>query len=729
MAVEAMNAGTRRFVFGANVALTILLALLVTAFLVWGAGRLGGRIDLSSSGQNSLKPRTVQLLKSLEKPVSVSGLYTTALKEIRPFAEKHRNRVRDLLDLYETAAPGKIKTRMLDPQTDPVEVKDLLKRLQEKSAYKGESQPHKDAVEGFGKLNEEIETAVTAELKEIDELVKEDQKLNRLPTLAGYARDLRTLTQKAIQTKEDLVKLREAEIPRWGSAVEMIRGYLTSTKAALVDAQMWMTGEAMTMVEVSDRARAFFQNSRSRHAPLTAKLDAEIEKTKDLKAVKLEELYDSLKSGESILIENEEEAVVVPGSEVWVYRSDPRAPAPPDNDPQDFAGEQAVSSAVLKLSQKEKTGVIFTRFGGEPLLRPDFQNIDLQRLQQLPRAPYGMVNQLLDKENFEAVEWDVATAPAAPPVEGAKRLVYIVFPPEQPPQINAGQPPRAPQITPQQKQSILDAVRSSGMAIFLAGWARPLSRMAMAPGSYEYNDYLKSDWGIDVKASYLTLHFARNPQKTEEIYVPASRQPTVLTTDVLRMSEHAIVKPLAALPAGMDEVAPLSLIPTASRPAGVIIDTLVEVPKTQDVWAFNNVERVQEDFQKRQGTRRYEDDIAAPFPVAVAASNEKGSKIVVFSAGMMFGDEMLQQASLVSAGGQMALAQAYPANSDLLVNALHWLTGDAGRIAVGVSSGDVPRLDRLKNDGTKSFCEVFLVGIWPAVALALGAIMWFLRRR
>jgi hypothetical protein len=182
------------------------------------------------------------------------------------------------------------------------------------------------------------------------------------------------------------------------------------------------------------------------------------------------------------------------------------------------------------------------------------------------------------------------------------------------------------------------------------------------------------------------------------------------------------------MPVGLQAATPVQPVSDETFPEGVALDPLIEVPPTEDVWAFSNVGRVQEDFQNDQGTHRYEDDLPSPFWLAVAGTESDGGKIVVFGSEQFASDSMINAAQLMMVGGNLVLAKMFPGNPDLFINALHWLTGNANRIAVGPRRGDVPRLSELDPDEAK-VCKVFLVGVWPALALLAGAGVWFFRRR
>lgn len=725
MAVTAMTATRRRLVYGVNVAAAAVLAGVLAAVAVWAAGRFGGRVDVTRSGVNSLSPRTVQLLRGLNTQVTLTGLYSTFLEDARAYAEKHRNRVRDLLDLYETAGRGKVTTRMLDAKENPAAVSELLKRLAEKPAYKDEARPHQEVLEAFPAVRAAVVELVQAELNELTRLAGADAQAAQLNPVAIIARNCRVIAQEAQDAEADVQTLRNEEIPRYGRAVEVVRDFMEQSRRVLEDARTWMTDTGARTPGLAPETQQFFASAAQRYDEALKEVSSLLDRARDLQRVKLEDLVEELKRDQTVLVETPAEAEVLSHDDVWPWRTDRDAPEAPDGDPRDFAGEQAVSSAILRLTQKEKTAVIFTRFGGDPLLRPGLPP-QMNPMMQMPQAPYQELNELLKEANFVTEEWDVKTQEQPPQVQDAARTIYVVFPP-QPPQTSPMRPsPEAP-ISAEQKQRIFDAIDKSGMAIFLAGWQPPRMPFLPVPEKYEFGEYLKSKWGIAVKDEYLALEFALNPQR-EGLKYPA-RNNLLLTSDAFRYTDHMIGAPLRGLPAALQSVAPLEIVKGEGAPQDVTIEPIVVVDDTEDVWAVKDISRISEDLKKHQGTRRYEEDIAAPFPLAVAATNPQGHKLVVFASDSFVADSVLNMSQLLMVSGALRLVRLYPGNVDLFVNALHWLTGNADRIAVGPQRGDVPRLEKLKDDATLTFTQVFLVGIWPAIALLIGAGVWLVRRR
>jgi hypothetical protein len=348
-------------------------------------------------------------------------------------------------------------------------------------------------------------------------------------------------------------------------------------------------------------------------------------------------------------------------------------------------------------------------------------------MMRMPQAPYGVLNELLQKENFITQEWDVQAQADPPEIKEASRLIYVVFPPEPPQQQNPMRPAPTPRINADQKQRIYDAVKEAGMAVFLTSWMPPSSQFVPTPEKYEFNEYLKSTWGVAVEDTHLALQFVVNPQRAG-LMLPATRN-LVIDSHVFHYTDHPIGTPLRGLPAAFQAVAPLRIVTGDEAPEDVTLEPVVEVNDTEDVWAIGNLARINEDFQKNQGTRRYDDDIPAPFPLSIAATDSEGRKLVVFASDGFVSDSVVNMAQMVMVGGAFRLAKLYPGNTDLFINALHWLTGNADRIAVGPQRSNVPRLDKLQEGATLTFTRVFLVGIWPALALLVGAGVWLLRRR
>jgi hypothetical protein len=501
----------------------------------------------------------------------------------------------------------------------------------------------------------------------------------------------------------------------------VIVDYIGQVRSVLDSHKEWMTRSAQQVRELSENTRGFFATAGDRYAPVLDRVTALQKQLDELKPLDLENVYESLRSGQTVVVESGDKVAAVSHDEIWPFRSDAEAPPAEDGDPREFAGEQAVSSAVLRLTQTERTAVVFTRFGGSPLLTPDFSRMN-PMAPRPPQPAFETLGKILEGENFLIREWDVQTQPEPPPAEGAVKTVYVVFPPEPQQRPNFMQPEAPQTMSPQQKALVLEKVDAAGLAIFLVGWGG-----MMSSGPNPYADYLKDNWGVSAQTDFIAMRFAPNPDKPG-LFVPADRNMTVFSSPAVGVSDHPIARPLKSMPIGLQLASPLSLASGGEVPAGVTLTPILQAAESPDVWAFKDAMRIQSDFQSKQGTQRYEDDLPAPFTLAAAGERE-GKRVVVFGSEQFASDAVMNMGTLMQVGGQLAVAQLYPGNRDLFINTLHWLTGDSTRIAVGPSRGEVPRLSKLEDGPTLTFVRVFLVGLWPGLALLCGAVIWFLRRR
>jgi hypothetical protein len=253
---------------------------------------------------------------------------------------------------------------------------------------------------------------------------------------------------------------------------------------------------------------------------------------------------------------------------------------------------------------------------------------------------------------------------------------------------------------------------------------------------------LREQWGVDVLYRYIAMVFVPSPQDAEK-FLPINALQRGTSPVELRIPAQAsftdaeITAPLGSSQGVLSLVSPLRLL---DEPAAVTHVPLVRVPATERVWALRDLQQLQQALQEEQGVRPSADaatlsaastptgDVLAPFPVAVAATNDADQKLVLISSTDFASDQYAQAMGLGQSGGQLVSYPLYPANRDFFINCLHWLTGNANRIAVGPQRGTLPVLDQLEQDD-EPMIAAFIVGVWPALALLAGGVVWLFRRR
>lgn len=725
-----MQTASRRMLFLSNAILTTALLAAVVIMAVHFAGRFGGQVDLTASGVNSLSAASRELVRSVNEPIRITAFYTV-ISDVQKFAQKHKDMVKDLLSLYETQNRGKITTYVVDPVRERARIDEVLERLRNKAAYKTESEAHRAAIEKYPQISETMIATLDPLVDEMRNTSQQSAALQRNREFQIVGRNLSTAVDELRSAAKDIADLKTGDVPRYGRAIESMRQSATLTKPLIDDSTAWLAREASKLTDAPDVLRQKMSDAAAVLTQASQQLGDLLKETENLKKVKLEDVYEQLArsvEAPTILVEAGDEVRVASYEDVWPFRSEQQAPAA-DGDDREFAGEEALSGALLQLTRKDKTGVMFVRFGGDPALKPDFSKFN-PMAGQLPRAPYQQMNERLEKENFVVGEWDVSTEKAPPKLDDAKKTVCVVLPPPPAPQPNPMNPQPPPKMTETDKTLILNAVGEASGAIFLAGWEPP-GAMFQPSSPYEYGDYLKSTWGIDVESRFLVLHFAPSPQNPE-LFIPKNRQPLSLTTDIIRLTDHPIVSRMKSSAAALTGVAPLTLLTGNELPSGVTLVPLGEIGATSDVWAIDDVMRVQQDLSKKMGTKPQATDRTPPFSVAVAGerkASDRVQRVVVFGSKEFAMDDISKARGLIPSGGGFAMYYFNPGNEELFVNSIHWLSGDENRISVGPRRADVPRLDRLVEGPVANFWRAFLVAIWPATALLAGGAAWMMRRR
>ena len=293
MAVSgAMKSSERRVVFGVNAIMQAVLALGLVIALVWMAGRLQWRADLTSSGINSLSTRTEQLLRNLDQNVRITAIFPEPDKRDK-IGEKRRREISQLLDLYDAAGGARVSTYLLDPSLPEQKAATdrLLQRLTELPAYQDEARPHEETLARFPELNEQIRVLAGGDFARAEQLVQADPQLGQNRNFAIVRNNLQHAQRESERMAEAYEDLRgAAEIPRYGEAVRKVRDYLGGMEALLRDAFGWMSGEALSMPGLTPELRALFEEAPSRYERVLADITALLDATKDLQKVKLEEL-------------------------------------------------------------------------------------------------------------------------------------------------------------------------------------------------------------------------------------------------------------------------------------------------------------------------------------------------------------------------------------------------------------------------------------------------------
>lgn len=709
---QAVSSG-RKFAVGSNVVVVTLIFAAIVVFAQVLAYD-GKRWDMTSSGVNSLSEGSVNLLQGLDTNVRLTSLYFETDREDQD-QPKFRRSSKDLLDLYEATNRAKVSAEWINPLKDHEKLQKLLARMREKSVFKdavvkydAHVKKYKDELDGKMRSLMSGELATVAPIAAGGGIGGSAQ-----PSPIAQVEELFRRLGAELQSARDRVDALTATTPQLSAAVSELKTLYPQIAKALKEVGKFAQAELARDPKMPMASASFLKDANSRYAELVGAIEVETTALQELEPLKLDDILDQLApTSNAILVETDADARVVDFGTVWPPIDQQSAGGKVPFEKRAFKGEEKLTAAILRATHKEQTAVVFVRYGGAPLFMGGM-------MPGQPQGGYSMMKLQLEDANFVVEEWDLKSKDTPPDITPAPtRTIYVVFKPEtqQRNPMNPQQPPEQP-FGESQRKAILSAIGDKGRALFVGGWAPgPFGPM---PSSYEYNDYLKSTWGIDVDTSALLIETTNiGPGK----YAVGRRD--FFNMDRLDTGEHDIVRGAVARQVGLPWCAPLAIASPA--PEGVQVSKLVILPKRDGIWGIKNIQAYEDQMKQQEYLTRVASDLEGPFDLAVAAS--KGdAKVVVVSSREFARDEVAFAREVGMSAQGLTIRTKNPGNVTLLVNSLHWLNDNAGFMNIGRPI-DSAALE-IDSPTKVKVVQAFTIFVWPVLALIGGGIAWAVRRR
>ena len=726
----AMSFRARHWMVGTNVMVMVFLALVLFCFVQWFGFTWGSqwRADMTSTGVNSLRDGTVDLVRKLEKPITLTSLYhTTDMDEEN---QKFLQSVKDLFALYQSVNRSNVETASINPLKDHNQRNKLLERLREKPKYTEEAAKHIELIESFSnELYPKLKTFLDEERASVDELIQLDQAFAQLATATTILQSFEVLGRRADDVREDVRAALNDEIPQYSNAANRIKDYAAGSgsgdgvKGFLSQIQEKGPDIVKAAEGLTEKTRTFFNEAKQRYTEMMAQL-ADLEtKTADLPNLKLEDLRRDLGQQNVIVVETKEDARIVSFRDVWPTKQQGGPGGSSKFEDHYFAGESQITSAILQMTSTDKPAVVFAKYGGPPVFTSMGRGNPMQRQ---PPGQYPNLKKTLERLNYMVKEWDLQASKDSPPTFDPEpsRIIYVALDPDpQPPQT----PNRMPmmqqpgQFDPAARAAFLAKIGDNGRALFLGGWGEP-SGMIPIPQTYEYADYLKTTWGIDVQSSFVVLSMmSHEPGK----WIPARSNP--FHTRKWTFNDNVITESIKNLPGSFLNAAPIKRTDTV--PGGVEITDLVTVNATDEVWGESDLMGLRQEFQKLNYSKGPGDsDVSGPFPIAVSATRGD-QKIVVVASNQFAIDNVAGQQSLMLGASGAVIQKVNPANEPFFVNCIQWLNDNEEQIGLGAVTTFAESRLSIQEGSTLTAWRWFAWAGWPAMALFVGVGAWFVRRR
>ena len=390
---------------------------------------------------------------------------------------------------------------------------------------------------------------------------------------------------------------------------------------------------------------------------------------------------------------------VVSFDDVWVRN--PSAYEDPEAPERLFAGEQALSSALLGMVHAKKPTLLFVTSGG-PAVTPMPTNPMMGG--GMP-APYGEMAERLRRANFIVEDWDVQRSPELPAIEDASdKIVLVLVPPQQPDTRMPMPPPDPAAYGP-----AIDLVRQGAPAIIMG------EPTTMFQQPVPYTD-LFTLFGVEAKLNAVAVHsVVVDAAGTEQAL------PQILIT---AYANHEITRPVGALPSMVFGGAPL--VTQDKAPEGVTVRPLVEMPGGADYWA----DTVAFEAMQRRATFDGAEDLRGPLPLAVAATRKVGDqdqKVVLFGDSDFAKDFVAFNREAVMYRDHIEMQDRFPGNAEVFVNACLWVSGGEQLIAVSPEALEARRIGDL--GAWQLPIQIFLVVGLPVLVLAAGILVYVVRRK
>jgi len=690
--------GRRWLRYGSNVALAVVLATILAGAILWfSAALLKGkaRSDWTASGRFSLSKRTTNVLKSLSEDISLDFVYPDPDQYQYATPEEYRrdrieyDRTKDLLDGYDLASPH-VSLRAVDP-LNPVQTETYLKDL--KDAFSEGFERKQKLLDDFTKFRDKMDAFVGSEIQTITAF----GKLSPPPpvalrqSLTGAANELLSLSKKlqrkmlgemmgaALEPGDEKATLDEAKSLTAGVA-DSFKEYPAFYKRVLDAAEKGQFGGP-----IPDEVKTFLASAAGRFDPLREEAETLKKQLANPPEAKFDDIEQRFQYRSKFVVVRSKADVAVLGPEdIWLQR--PGGSAASEGV---FAGERAVTAAVMGVSSAAKTGVLFVTFGSPATGWG---------------GPYSRLADRLRSVNFVVEDWDLMRDPQMPVPEKAEKVVLVLVPPPPP---NPQQPMPPPQ--PESYAPAVHAVESGAPALIMAEAA------SMFAPPVPYSDLFKA-LGVQVKFDAIAVHKVVVDQEGTEQAIPE-----IPTTEY---PKSVITKPLGALPSYF--ITPVPVMRAEGAPADIKTEPLVLLPVGSDYWAETNTFTVQSGGAERDVEKDIIPTAAYPVPLAMAVARpvKIGDKEVEQRV-IVFGDSEFAQDRVAFYRGR-AGTELFPGNAELVTNSILWAAGKDDLIAVSPEALAARRISEMPG---LAFIEILMIAVLPVLAGVLGIVVLVLRRR
>ena len=725
-ASQPSGAGARRVVALNVVVASLLVAGLVFAanYIAWWLGaRYDLKADLTRGQRHSFSSRTKVTLNQLTGDVHLTSLFVADEKDETARLEKQR--VEDLLRGYERAS-GNVVATFIDPAEEPEKLYDLGQRIA--ALHADEVVPYVQGVKDALAFEQKLAVLLGSELTLFQDASRETVESPVVKNFLGQV--VLGLGMQSASHKKLVDSLREEfasdlglqrdealkkasagfGVPGYSDALGRVTAEVDATANLLAQiaqgADQILRAEGMKLPGPVEKALA---DAEDRYADVQRQMVTLVDAF-PTEPLELEQTLQQI-SFSSVIVEAAGQVRVLDRDELW-----PVVPGQERFDPtaqRGFSGEEAVTSALTSLTAERKPAAIFVTWGGMPVneYRGNFTEIVTR----------------LRRSNFSISTWDLTSGAEMPVVDGMSRAVLVVMVPE-PPQGRMPMPPPNAQAYEPVRKVLADGGSAMVFGAPRVGMNPPLPYAAVL-----------EDFGINLRQEAATIRSQEmmGGDRGVATYFSTKRYPSESASGPV----HPIVAPLQSMVSAF--LAPVPLMKSNSLPEGVEVWPLVEIPDNRDYWGETDLMTL---VSKQTAEFDAASDIASPYPVAVAVVRKtpasppsedagtdaqaemKESRVVAFGDTFFASDRLAQRNWTPTGRDTVAWDYPYPANGELVTNAMLWLAHEEDRIAVSPQAQQAARIGDIRPGTYRVIRWALWVGL-PLVVVAAGIMVFVFRTR
>ncbi|QDU70858.1 GldG family protein [Mucisphaera calidilacus] len=686
-----------RMAIGLNVTIAAAAALALVVGVNFIAYRQYVRFDFTSMGMYSLSPQTRQVLDDLDTPHEIVGIF---VEDTEPAI-----RLGELLQEYDVRSDNLTLTR-INPVIDAVRFDTFLARME--ARYADKLDPARTTLRQSIDRVQAGWASVIPILIELRDALDAGSVSGRLNQVVTVLPQISSAWEQSSSSWNDQL---DQALPAVGQIVRTMQRQLEEINTQTLAAAQSILDDAGSNSTLPGAVR----DAALRAAAAIDTLRVDLQNTTDqLAAINgledYNQLVDDLVGRECVIVLADDKARVI-------ARDAMITPETFTDDSQReseyrFQAEEKITGALISLSLDQRPLAVFVSYDPRPVIGP--------------RGSHEHVASRLRSADFQLETWNPmgqmspmgGMAPAGPPPtpEPGQPAVWVVLPAPPPDPRN---PMSNPAAAKQQVAAILAERLAAGDGALLMTSTDPGARFGTSDPIAE----LAAEWGIDPLLEQIILAEVRVNE----------RQTQATTMHDLRdwPDDHPVSKALAGLPGVMIQASPLQLVdpapeetPETDTPAPTTTTWALAHATSPRMWATaeaaaaGSLEQMAFDPEQAADT----------FTVAAAAERPAAGRLILIADPIFASDDITTYGMTILGPAQGFPDTAiYPANAELFVNSVYWLSGMDHLIAASSRTQRVARVGAISDETYMAYQFGLLLGL-PLIILATGLGVYFSRR-